>query len=219
MLAPCYNNRFMRHVSRLGLVFTTVCLVASLAGSARADFRSTDPADWVRNRCVARNVMVAGLITAPVGLLMVTDDDRVGMGATMIAASGATLATGMTLRILQPEKPVGVNSDYAQWARNGCMLRSLAIYGGPVMALGAVILADARSSLHSTFGRALARIMIGTGVAMIGLGLTMTLYGAIRVRRRDGQPALDLGAPLVAVPVRGGSLALGVGSLAFSGAF
>ena len=61
--------------------------------------------------------------------------------------------------------------------------------------------------------------MIGTGVAMIGLGLTMTLYGAIRVRRRDGQPALDLGAPLVAVPVRGGSLALGVGSLAFSGAF
>ncbi|MBK7151641.1 MAG: hypothetical protein IPI43_16615 [Sandaracinaceae bacterium] len=209
----------MRHVSRLGLVFTTVCLVASLAGSARADFRSTDPADWVRNRCVARNVMVAGLITAPVGLLMVTDDDRVGMGATMIAASGATLATGMTLRILQPGSPVGVNSDYAQWARNGCMLRSLAIYGGPVMALGAVILADARSSLHSTFGRALARIMIGTGVAMIGLGLTMTLYGAIRVRRRDGQPALDLGAPLVAVPVRGGSLALGVGSLAFSGAF
>ena len=209
----------MRHVSRLGLVFTTVCLVASLAGSARADFRSTDPADWVRNRCVARNVMVAGLITAPVGLLMVTDDDRVGMGATMIAASGATLATGMTLRILQPGSPVGVNSDYAQWARNGCMLRSLAIYGGPVMALGVLIIKDARDQLRNAFGKPLARIMMITGVSMLGIGLTMTLYGTLRVRLRDGQPAMDLGAPLIGVPVRGGSLSLGIGSLGFSGEF
>jgi hypothetical protein len=99
------------------------------------------------------------------------------------------------------------------------MLRSLAIYGGPVMVLGAFIIADARDALRSTFGRSLARVMMITGVSVMALGVSMTLYGAIRVRRRDGQPALDLGAPLVAVPVRGGSLALGVGSLAFSGAF
>lgn len=203
-------------------VAALTCAVSS-ASVARADFGSSDPGEWVRNRCVSRNVMVVGLVTAPVGLLMLTGDERpghVGLGATLIAASGGTLATGMTLRILQPGAPTGINSDAAQWERNGCLLRSVAIYGGPVMALGTLVLVNALHAAHNPFGRVMARIMAVTGVAMIAGGLTMTLYGSLKVRRRDRPgAALDLGAPLVAVPVRGGSLSLGVGSIGFAGAF
>jgi hypothetical protein len=217
-----------RSATRLTLTLTTLLAslcVVSLAtpGLARADFGSPDPGDWVRNRCVARNVMVAGLLTAPVGLIMLADDDtpgRVGLGATLIAASGGTLATGMTLRILQPDTPSGVNTPSAQWHRDGCLLRSVAVYGGPVMALGTLVLINALHSAHNPFTRVMARIMAVTGVAMIAGGLTMTLYGSLKVRRRE--PALtplDLGAPLVAIPVRGGSLSLGLGSVGFAGAF
>lgn len=211
----------MRHVS-LSLCLAALCLVSGFSGTARANFGSSDPADWARNRCVARNVMVAGLITAPVGLVMLTEHERPGrlaLGSTLIVASGATLATGMGLRIRQPGAPTGVNSDYADWARNGCVLRTVAIYGGPVMALGVLVIANGRDALRNGFGRPVARIMMFTGISMLSLGLTMTLYGAIKVRRRDGQPAMDLGAPLIGVPVGNGSLSLGLGSLGYSGAF
>lgn len=212
----------MKRLSPLLLSVAAACLVSAFSGTARANFGSSDPDEWVRNRCVARNTMVAGLVTAPVGLVMLTEHERPGrlaIGSTLIVASAGTLATGMGLRIRQPGAPSGRNSDYAQWARNGCMLRSLAIYGGPVMALGVLIIKDARDQLRNAFGKPLARIMMITGVSMLGIGLTMTLYGTLRVRLRDGQPAMDLGAPLIGVPVRGGSLSLGIGSLGFSGEF
>ena len=207
----------------------TLCVVslvslATLAPSgARADFGSADPGDWVRNRCVARNVMVAGLVTAPAGLLMLVSDERPGrvaLGATMIVASSGTLATGMTLRILQPDAPSGINSPSAQWERDGCLLRSVAVYGVPMMALGTLVLINALHGARNPFTRVLSRIMAVTGVAMIAGGLTMTLYGSLKVRRREHSATpLDLGAPLLAVPVRGGSLSIGIGSLGFAGAF
>lgn len=212
----------VKRLSLLSLCLAAVCLVSGVSSTARANFGSTDPADWVRNRCVARNVMVVGLLTAPVGLVMLTEHERpgrLGVGSTLLVASAGTLATGMGLRIRQPGSPSGVNSEYAQWARNGCMLRSLAVYGGPMMALGTFVIANGRDALRNGFGKPVARIMMITGAAMLSLGVTMTLYGAIRVRRRDGQPAMDLGAPLIGVPVRGGSLSLGIGSLGYSGEF
>lgn len=219
VLAPSLR---VKRLSPLSLFLAALCLVSGWSVTARANFGSSDPADWARNRCVARNVMVAGLLTAPAGLVMLTEHERPGrlaLGSTLIVASAGTLATGMGLRIRQPGSPTGVNSDYAEWARNGCMLRTVAIYGGPMTLLGIYVIANGRDALRNGFGKPVARIMMMTGAAMTALGLTMTLYGSIRVRRRDGQPAMDLGAPLIGLPVRGGSLSLGIGSLGFSGDF
>ncbi|MCA9576161.1 MAG: hypothetical protein R3B40_11035 [Polyangiales bacterium] len=221
----------MRHVaapgstgpSPLWVLLAALCALSSVPSVARADFGSSDPGDWVRNRCVARNVMVAGLLTAPVGLLMFTNDaepGRVALGATLLAGSGGTLATGITLRALQPDAPSGINTPAAEWERDGCLLRSVAIYGGPVMALGTLVFINSFHTVRNPFTRVVGRIMAVTGFAMIAGGLTMTLYGSIKVRRRERPTTpLDLGAPLIAVPTRAGAVSIGVGSLGFSGSF